>query len=1172
MAVWPCALLAQNDTPPDVVIVTPDSGAFEFMKNPKATSQMHRSCEFTGAGEDTVYRTPDELIIPGSEQVFIGAARLQRDRDYTIGYRFGEIRFRYQIGPDVTVRVTYLVLPFSLKPEYFHRQLITTVAYDDTLKRDVRKDVVVKRYGSAGLFESSNIAGSGSISRGFTIGSNQDFTLNSGLNIQLAGHITDDVTLEASLTDENTPIQPEGNTENLQEIDKVFIEIKKADEYIATFGDFNVSLTGTEFGDYDRKLQGVRGAIHKDRVAFDVALASTKGKYASNTVAIQEGVQGPYELTGESGESNILVVAGTEKVWLNGVRLTRGEDNDYVIDYGAGQLTFTRKRLITSESRVVVDFEYTDDVFRRNSFSSALRTSWWNQRLIAGGVLVRESDDKNNPVNLSLSRAIIDSLSRIDDDSLSESGTVIFIDGATYVGTGRGAYRREPDPGSGDTIFVYVGSDSSGDYNVRFTDVGASNGDYERGDVLGEFVFAGKGQGHYLPLVPLSLPKSATLGSVFLDIRPAANMKFGGEVAWSAFDKNSFSPGGENGQAYSVGGLVAGQKIRWGGTHLGEFDIDGRFRHKDSTFRQIDRIDNAEFNRSWHVSGGAAGQANRREDLLDLNVRYRPVRDVQLSTLYGRLEQGSGFESTRRGAGFQTTRPKYPNVLYAFENIVSRSWGLSEGDVTRHLLSSSYAAWKVRPGFDFESEKIRSSVVAREDSGFGSSFETYRPRLDVTGFEKTQFGAMLEARIDHLRNTKVDSLDGRLSLSTTQRYYWNISSWNELSSSVEFIRRRKSYLGAFRTSQNLDKTTNLVSSTIDYYPWRRAVAVNVNYQVSEERVQDRKIIFIPVTPNTGNFVRVNEDSFKQVPQGQGDWIQGSVRSGDFTPIVELKFGMRLRVEVVKFYPNREGRRDTLGWFNEFLRTLTTETTARIEENQKNPATSFYYLNLNRYQDQANTLRGSIFFRQDVYSADAGGGLAVRLRYEQQRNLSNVLLDGSERRKRELENIRVRKQISSRLAAEAEAEYETNVKSSTIAVAGLSRDFDLYRLKALPAVLFKPIPALEWNTRLSLQYARDRRSDLRTRLLSLNPEFIYAFRQKGRANLSAEFTRVYARSSAAGIPFELTDGNVPGWNLRWLLVVDYRIGEHVSASLNYQGRKEPGQAMIHLGGAEFRAFF
>ena len=76
--------------------------------------------------------------------------------------------------------------------------------------------------------------------------------------MQLAGKLTNDVDVTAALTDESSPIQPEGTTKTLQEFDKVFITIKSP-HIAGTLGDFELSEQGTEFGVINRKLQGAMG-------------------------------------------------------------------------------------------------------------------------------------------------------------------------------------------------------------------------------------------------------------------------------------------------------------------------------------------------------------------------------------------------------------------------------------------------------------------------------------------------------------------------------------------------------------------------------------------------------------------------------------------------------------------------------------------------------------------------------------------------------------------------------------------------------------------------------------------------------------------------------------------------------------------------------------------------
>ncbi|MBI3578365.1 MAG: hypothetical protein HY089_03020, partial [Ignavibacteriales bacterium] len=159
---------------------------------------------------------------------------------------------------------------------------------------------------------------SGSIVRGFTVGSNRDLSVNSGFRMQLSGKLSQEMDIVAALTDENSPIQPEGTTQTLREVDKVFIELNSA-KYNATLGDFNFDITsqqGGEFGRLSRKLQGAKGALRFNNFtdadasgSVGFIAATARGKITTNQFQGIEGNQVPYRLSSREGNQRLIIIA-----------------------------------------------------------------------------------------------------------------------------------------------------------------------------------------------------------------------------------------------------------------------------------------------------------------------------------------------------------------------------------------------------------------------------------------------------------------------------------------------------------------------------------------------------------------------------------------------------------------------------------------------------------------------------------------------------------------------------------------------------------------------------------------------------------------------------------------------------------------------------------------------
>lgn len=252
------------------------------------------------------------------------------------------------------------------------------------------------------IFKMEGLNRSGNISRGITFGNSQDLVVNSSFNLQLAGKLGDDVEILAAITDNNIPVQPEGNTQQIQDFDKVFIQLSK-DKSKLIVGDYELRRPESYFMNFYKKGQGASFTseypIHPDgkkQMRTGVSGAISKGRFARNVITGIEANQGPYRLSGSENETFIVVLAGTEKVFIDGQEMVRGEQYDYIIDYNTAQLTFTSRRPVTKDSRIVVEFQYSDKNYSRTLYF--LNQEYKDERLSIRGSFFSEQDAKNQPL------------------------------------------------------------------------------------------------------------------------------------------------------------------------------------------------------------------------------------------------------------------------------------------------------------------------------------------------------------------------------------------------------------------------------------------------------------------------------------------------------------------------------------------------------------------------------------------------------------------------------------------------------------------------------------------------------------------------------------------------------------------------------------------------------
>ena len=409
------------------------------------------------------------------------------------------------------------------------------------------------------LVSLSGLEKRGSVSRGITVGNNQNLGVNSSLNLQLSGPLNERFSLLAAIADDNIPIQPEGNTQQLQDFDQVYIQVFDERNRF-TAGDFQVLHNDGYFMRFNKKLQGGRAesvflpvkADTSKRITLDAGGAVSRGKFSRQTIQGQEGNQGPYQLRGAENERFIIVLSGTERVYVDGRLLTRGQENDYIIDYNTAQLTFTAKQPITKDRRIVAEFQYSDRNYARSMIygNAAYQTKTGETRIS----FFSEQDARNQPLQQDLTDAQKDVLRSIGDSvDLAVApaiDTVAFTENQILYALTDTQYF---DPFLNDTldafdIFVYSTDPENARYALTFSEVSQGRGDYVFAENLAfgrryQWVppINGQPQGNYAPVVVLVTPKQRQMITVSGRYKISEKINAAVELAGTNTDVNTFS-------------------------------------------------------------------------------------------------------------------------------------------------------------------------------------------------------------------------------------------------------------------------------------------------------------------------------------------------------------------------------------------------------------------------------------------------------------------------------------------------------------------------------------------------------------------------------------------------------------------------------------------------------
>jgi len=432
----------------------------------------------------------------------------------------------------------------------------------DSTKKN-RDSLGVKKYS---LLQQDNLTVSGYKTIGMSVGSFGQLNLEQGLDVRIGGDIRPGTKLTAHLNDQGTSL--EGTTREISEFDMIYIALEDRRFKVIT-GDQYVEWPLQGILDGRKKIKGVAATVYPGTAEVGAFGALAGGKFAVQTFR-GDGGQGPYSFTGSGEAGFITPIGGTIRVTVNGELCKEGEDESYMVDYDLGTMTFTAKKLVNPEDIIRVEYEYKMFEYQRMLTGGTAGMKIGDSLFTIKGVIWSESDNKNNPIEQTLSSDNI--------RALRNSGDAPPLDTADYAVDPLDVLTRyasiplyEKKDSLGSVIFVHRVPDPENPlkndslYEVHFSVVTDGCGDYERmtSDKYPDYVYryAGPCNGSYTPLTPLSAPERRTVGEVETVLRlPLFQMK--ANIAGQEYDKNLFSNRDDNDNLASAAtvNLLAGKR------------------------------------------------------------------------------------------------------------------------------------------------------------------------------------------------------------------------------------------------------------------------------------------------------------------------------------------------------------------------------------------------------------------------------------------------------------------------------------------------------------------------------------------------------------------------------------------------------------------------------------
>ena len=1004
---------------------------------------------------------------------------------------------------------------------------------------------------------------SGSISRGVTVGNNQNSVLNSELDLQITGKLNDKVSLKASIQDANIPLQESGYSQRLDEFDQVFIELF-SDNWNIRAGDIDLVNADSYFANFSKRVQGLnlKLKLGEDDTQTNLfaAGAIVRGQFTTSQFIAQEGNQGPYKLQGPNGELFVLIVSGSETVYVNGIPAKRGEDQDYIIDYNAGEIIFNATFPITSEMRITVDYQFSDRNYSR--FVAFGGGNYSSEKFKLGISVYSENDAKNQPLQQNLSEEQVQILADAGDD---RTQMVAPSEVREELNDNRILYKKELI-GSVEA-FVFSNDPNDELYRVTFTLVGANQGDYALSNINAInniYEFVGANQGRYAPVVQLVAPIKLQVAVVNGSYKPSEKTKISFEASGSKNDLNLFSNSDDNNNDGFAGKININQTLVKKDS-LWNMDVYIDSDYISAEYRNIEGLYNPEFNRDWNLDlNNVKGIGLNLGNQMLFNSGFRMFHQTKgtLNYQFEHLNFSDGFNGNRHIA--------QANLLLNKFNILSSSSFLNtESNINTSTFLRSYNRFTYSMKKSWIGSRIaiedneQRNIATQELTPLSQRFKSYEIFVGLGDSTKifTEIGYKNRVN-DSIKNNQLQKVN------TSNTFYLD-------SRIIQNKNTNLSLYANYRTLKNTDKTIedeNSINSRLQFNQklFKQIIQWNTIFETNSGRLPQQDFTYVEVEAGQGTYTwnDYNENGIQELEefeiaqfQDQGRFIRVLLPNRVF-----IKTHQNRLSQTLTFNPSQWSVSENKS--KQFWSHFYNQTSYLIDRKIKREGSRF---NLNPFNTSEEDQLGLQLNFRNVLFFNRG---------KQRYTTSYTFLDNTTRQVLSvgfIENslkshqFNFNHKISKNWLINMLSAFDNN-ESISENFASKNFNFDETRFNPKLSYLFND------NSSFDMFYQYASKNNTIGDMESLNQQKYGISFTLGNSQNSAingefnYFSNDYIGNPNTPVAYQLLEGLQPGKNFTWSLLAQKKLTKFLDLNLSYFGRKTETSRTIHSGSIQLKAYF